>query len=113
MTSLKPSERERKRLAKRTEEQLALINKITPKRLLKSPSQKHSEAGRKRLNRGAVAPQTIPDDCRGCTQLGKCGKTLNNCEERSMVLRCKKCGTKVRARIIEGVVWETCPVCRG
>lgn len=108
-----PSDLARARLSKRAQEQVALSNNITPKRLLKSPSQKKSERAKakelKRAGVSAVAP--VPCDCFNCPK-EPCGNTLNDCEERAMVHRCLKCGNKVRHRIVVGSPWELCPICR-
>jgi len=108
-----PSELSRKRLDKRAQEQIALINNQVPERLRKTPSQKKSESGRKKFLKraGIAADPPIPCDCFGCSK-EPCGKTLNECEERAMVHRCWKCGVKVRHRIDPVKVWEYCPVCR-
>lgn len=116
MTPLKPADLARKRLAKRASDHIALANKITPKHLQKTPSQKKSEAGRKKfLKRAgiedAAGVETIQSDCRGCTKDCRFGNDLDICPERSLVLRCLKCGQKVRFRVITGVAWEYCPVC--
>lgn len=62
---LKPKQDDahRKKLAKRAKEHVALSNKITPDRLLKSPSQKRSENIRKKLrNRdGYKVPETFTE----------------------------------------------------
>jgi hypothetical protein len=47
----KPDDTHRAKLSRRAAEQIALVNKITPDRLLKSPSEKHSENIRKKLRR--------------------------------------------------------------
>ena len=112
----KPSERLRDKLAKRASDHIALANKITPKHLQKTPSQKKSEAGRKKyLKRAgikdAVGVEVVPSDCRGCTKDCRFGNDLEICPERSVVLRCKQCGQKVRFRVIQDVAWEYCPVC--
>jgi len=117
MTAKFPSDIARERLAKRARDHISLINKTTPKSMLKSPSQKRSEAGRKKyLKRAgikdAVGVEVIPSDCRGCTKDCRFGNDLDICTERSLVLRCKKCGQKVRFRVINGVAWELCPVCQ-
>jgi hypothetical protein len=108
-----PADLLRARLSKRAQEQVALSNNITPKRLLKSPSQRRSEAAKKkelkRAGVSAVAP--VPCDCYGCPK-EPCGKTLNGCEERAMVHRCARCGNKWRHRIVIGTPWEFCPLCR-
>ena len=55
----KPDDTHRKHLKKRTADHIALVNKIVPKSMLKSPSQKRSENVRKKLrNRdGCKCPQ--------------------------------------------------------
>lgn len=110
-----PADLARKRLDKRAQEQLSLINKITPKRLLKSPSQKRSEAGRKKeLKRGGIkgvcGVEDYPDDCHGCPEKKGCGKLLEMCGKPFAVHKCLGCGIRVRHRV-SGVVWEYCPVC--
>jgi len=45
----KPDDTHRKQLKKRTADHIALINKVVPKSMLKSPSQKRSENIRKKL----------------------------------------------------------------
>jgi hypothetical protein len=47
----KPDDVHRNKLTRRASEHIALVNKITPDRLLKSPSEKHSENMRKKLRR--------------------------------------------------------------
>jgi len=70
MTTKKPSDLARERLAKRAQEQLALVNKIVPKSLQKTPSQKRSEAGRKKyLKRAGVHEPEPPQDCFGCEKV--------------------------------------------
>lgn len=113
-TTKKPAELLREKLAKRAQDQLALVNKITPKRLQKTPSQKRSESGRKKFDKraGVKAPEP-PHDCYGCEK-DVPGKTcnLNTCAERAMVHRCLRCGLRVRHRIVEGKPWEYCVSCR-
>jgi hypothetical protein len=115
MPSKKPSDIARERLAKRAQEQLALVNKIVPKSLQKTPSQRRSEAGRKKyLKRAGVHEPEPPHDCFGCEK-DVPGKTcnLNTCQERAMVHRCLICGMRVRHRIVVGNPWLHCPSCRG
>lgn len=104
----------RKKLEKRARQQIALSNGITPKELIKSPSQKKSERmkakDRKRAGIKQVEPEP-PSDCRGCEKQCQYNSDLNICPERSFVVRCKQCGQKVRIRIINGVGYELCPVC--
>ena len=114
MTAKKPSELARARIAKRTRDHIALINKTTPKSMLKSPSQRKSEAGRKKYDkRAGVKTPEPPQDCYGCEQdvPGK-ACSINTCSERAMVHRCLKCGLKVRHRIVIGKPWEYCVSCR-
>ena len=117
MTALKPAELARARLAKRTRDHIALINKTTPKSMLKSPSQKKSERAKaKELKRAGVkiAPAPVPSDCRNCPSDPFCryNRDLSRCPENSMVVRCSKCGQKVRIRLVLGEPWEMCPVCQ-
>lgn len=117
MTSAKPADLARKRIAKRASDHVALANKVVPKSMLKSPSQRKSEAGRKKyLKRAgiktAAGAEIPPSDCRDCTKECKYDHDLDICPERSLVLRCRKCGQRVRFRVINGVAWELCPVCR-
>ena len=89
MPSKKPADLARERLAKRDREQLALVNKIVPKSLQKTPSQRRSEAGRKKyLKRAGVHEPEPPQDCVGCEK-DLPGKTcnINTCAERAMVHR--------------------------
>lgn len=53
----------KKKIAKRAKEHISLANKITPDRLLKSPSQKRSENMKKKLrNRdGYKVPETFKE----------------------------------------------------
>jgi hypothetical protein len=104
----------RKKLHKRARQQIALTSGVTPKELLKSPSQKKSERGRmKELKRaGVTAAPPIPEDCFGCSK-EPCGMKINNCSERAMVHRCLQCGQMWRHRIDPMKVWERCPICRG
>jgi hypothetical protein len=105
----------RKKLAKRAKQQIALISGVTPKELLRSPSEKRSIQARKKFaKRGGVKEAEPPQDCYGCEK-DVVGKTcnLNTCEERAMVHRCLICGQKVRHRIVAGNPWLHCPSCRG
>ena len=47
----KPDDVHRNKLTRRASEHIAMVNKITPSRLLKTPSEKHSESMRKKLRR--------------------------------------------------------------
>lgn len=104
----------RKKLSKRAKQQIALTSGVTPKELQKTPSQKRSESGRRKLLKRAGVQEdikTFPSDCRGCVKECKYDHDLERCPEMSLVLRCRICGQKVRFRIIHGVAWEYCPVC--
>ena len=90
------------------------IGRLTPSQT-KTPSQRKSEnARRKDAARAGVkfVQDHYPCDCWKCPS-EPCGKTLEQCGERSMVHRCKKCGAKVRHRIDPVEPWEYCPVCIG
>jgi hypothetical protein len=105
----------RKRLKKRAQESVALASGGTPKRLQKTPSQKKSEAMRKKLNRGVIinSLETIMSDCRSCGGLPGCDSDLSRCSMRSVTIRCGKCGQKVRVRIYDdGGERYLCPVCK-
>ena len=104
----------RKRLAKRAKQQIALISGVTPKELLRSPSEKRSIRAREKFaRRGGAKEAEPPQDCYGCEK-DVVGKTcnLNTCEERAMVHRCLICGSRVRHRISATAVWTVCPSCR-
>jgi len=116
---MKPSELSRLRLEKRAQEQIALSNNITPKRLLKSPSQKKSERAKaKELKRagvvaGSKAASEVepPCDCNGCP-MEPCGKTLKECDAVAIVARCSKCGERVLRRSNPEQGAYLCVVCR-
>lgn len=103
----------RRTLEKRAKEQIALTSGITPASLQKTPSQKRSENIRKKdaKRAGTKFIQThYPCDCNRCPN-EPCGKTLEECSEKSMVHLCKKCGAKVRHYVNPNAPWEYCPVC--
>lgn len=109
----------RKKFAKRARQQIALQSGVVPKELRKSPSEKKSERGQaKFLKRAGITKENdikvYPSDCRNCSKETNCQyeHNLEKCPERSLVLRCKQCGQKVRFRVITGVAWEVCPVCQ-
>lgn len=118
----KPDDLARERLTKRTRRTLILsgarIGKLSDSEK-KTPSQKRSENGKaKELKRSGVkniaGVEDIPDDCFDCPEkANRCGKMLEMCGKRHLVLRCKKCGIRVRARIDAVRVWTLCPICRG
>jgi hypothetical protein len=104
----------REQLNKRAEK--AMVESGKPVRKLtasekKTPSQRRSENMRKKLNRGVVEPEVIPEDCRDCPE-EPCGKTLKHCEKASLILRCRHCGQKIRFRVIHAVEWKECKECR-
>jgi hypothetical protein len=104
----------RKKLAKRGQDHIALVNKVTPKHLLKTPSQRKSERGKqKELKRAGVQSVSEPVffDCHTCPQR-PCGKIAQYCTERTIVLRCKGCGCKVRVYQDFEKPWMLCPVCQ-
>lgn len=110
---MRPDELLRKKLEKRTKEQLALTSGVTPPSLQKTPSQKRSENAKRKAAKKAGAKfvqHHCPCDCWKCPK-EPCGGSVEMCEERSMVHRCKKCGQSVRHRVDETEVWEYCPVC--
>ena len=82
---LSPAELLRKKLAKRQEQQVALANNITPKSMVKTPSQTRSERLKKKLSRGVVSEAAIINDCFDCPKKPGCAETLVTCPERSVV----------------------------
>lgn len=111
----KPHETLRQHLGSRTKKALIDLGKSVlgnlTKAQKKTPSQRKSEAMKKRLSRGTVEIKDLPEDCFECKKY-PCGKKIAQCEEPSIVHRCLKCGVKVRHRNEPGKVWEYCPVCR-
>jgi hypothetical protein len=102
----------REKCARRSKEAIAMAHGGVPKRLQKSPSQKKSEALKRKLNRTVLNPLgEVKEDCRDCTEY-PCGKKLVACDKPSMVRTCEGCGEKVRFRVIAMVSWKLCPVCR-
>jgi len=81
----------------------------------KPPSQKKSEAAKKKALRRAglkmVTPVAGGTDCHTCSKQ-PCGKTPDTCGERAMVHPCLKCGARVRHYIDPNVPWEYCPPCK-
>ena len=116
--TLKPHQLSRQKLAKRARDAIALASGTTPEHLRKTPSQKHSEAGKARERRRAGvknAEAPVPSDCRECPLDKACQNNhdLAKCSYNSVVVRCGQCGQKVRIRIVPGKEWERCPVCMG
>lgn len=108
----------RKKLAKRAKQQIALTSGVTPKELMKSPSQKKSERGRaKELKRAGVKEKheiEHPNDCRDCPDELTCAydRDLKRCHKPKLVVKCERCGIMVRIRLVLGQEWKYCPVCR-
>jgi len=92
-----PADLARACLSKRAQEQVALSNNITPKRLLKSPSQRRSEAAKKKeLKRAGVRADKLPmqEDCSGCPKY-PCGQKILACDAPTTRYQCKQCGVVV------------------
>lgn len=104
----------RKKFAKRTRQQIALTSGVTPKELLKSPSQKKSERGKmKELKRAGVSASYVkpPYDCNCCPK-EPCGQTMATCGVVGTTLQCSKCGGKYIRRSYPEQVVYLCPFCR-
>ena len=113
MTASKlPHQIARERLAKRAREQVALANGVTPKSMLKTPSQRKSEAGRKRLLKkaGIKTEKQLVKDCTGCPK-DPCGKKILACDAPSTRYQCKQCGVAVICYRTEPRP-DYCPPCR-
>lgn len=116
VASKKPADLARDRLNSRTRRVLIQagkkIGKLTDSEK-KTPSQRRSEAARKKDAKRAgvkVIDSTTGEDCHNCPKY-PCGKTVKSCGEKSMVHRCLKCGQRVLHRIDPNVPWELCVVC--
>ena len=115
--SKKPADLERERINRRTRKTLILagknIGRLTESEK-KTPSQRKSELGRKKLNRGIIKKEEpVPFDCSQCPDHVGCTKpSLDVCHRPSAVHKCLGCGIRVRHPIIPGMSWEYCPVCR-
>ena len=115
----KSDDTHRKHLKKRTADHIALVNKIVPKSMLKSPSQKHSEAAKKRerLRAGSYekscqkAASNLEFDCYTCSKF-PCGTDPRACYEPMILERCAGCGLPVRHYHDVVIKWTHCPVCR-
>ena len=109
-----PSENLRKHINTRTRKTVAQletkVGSLNPQEK-KSPSQKHSEAMRKKLNRGVVPPVTIGYDCNNCLKY-PCGETTRTCKELTRKNRCGKCGMVVVYRFVAEGEWKYCLPCR-
>ena len=114
----KADDAHRNRLAQRSRKALIEAGKTIGKlsdAQKKSPSQKSSEALRRKLNRGCTSADAIAGyDCRGCGTYDTCAfdHKLANCTSRAMTARCKQCGQKWTFRVIAEEKWEYCPKCR-
>ena len=115
----KADDRLRKNLTKRAKEHIALVNKIVPDRLLKSPSQKKSEAAKKKEARRAEAHEascskaaaTLMFDCYTCPKQ-PCGSLPEICDAPMILERCGKCGQPVRHYVDANLKWDVCQMCR-
>jgi hypothetical protein len=119
MTTKSPSELWRDHLAKRTRkariEAGEKIGHLTENEK-KTPSQRRSENGRKKLNRGGVVTSVhvanYPSDCHQCPTIGICTyKSLQECYRMSTSHDCKKCGKIFRHPVIPGASWIYCREC--
>jgi len=105
----------RKRLSTRTKVTLAQVSghtaKLTEAQKI-TPSERKSKSLRKKLARGVKVEEKINYDCYDC-QKKPCGKTLAECGELAITMRCVKCGTKARVRREPGDMVDEyrCPVC--
>lgn len=113
-----PAQLLREKLAKRSRKAMIeagnKIGRLTPSQKI-TPSQRKSENAKRRDAKRAGTKHIAvhyPCDCWKC-QKEPCGKSLEQCEEKSMVHRCKKCGQSVRHRVDANVPWESCPGCIG
>jgi hypothetical protein len=123
MTSKLPSETARARLEHRARKTLIETGKKGLGRLTeaqkKTPSQKRSEAGRRKLRRGSIASdiavQETSIDCHQCPSYTSCYNHLNlhTCHRRSDISECKRCGRIYQHPVIPGVSWIYCKDCEG
>ena len=117
--SPKPDDTHRTYLTRRAKEHVALVNKVLPKRLQKTPSQKRSENDKKRELRRAQrhdlscrkSANDIIFDCYTCLKY-PCGTDPVACYEPMILERCAGCGLPVRHYHDVVVKWTHCPVCR-
>jgi hypothetical protein len=99
---------------------VALVNKMVPDRLAKTPSQKRSESAKKReLKRAGkheescgAAATVLEYDCYTCSKY-PCGALPEQCDEPMLLERCSRCGKPVRHHIDADFKWELCQSCRG
>jgi hypothetical protein len=115
----KPDDAHRKHLTIRAKDHIALVNKIVPDHLLKTPSQKRSESAKKRERKRAgkyedscrAAAADLLFDCYTCPK-SPCGTPPEQCDEQMLLERCNKCGQPVRHFIDVDFKWIYCQVCR-
>ncbi len=100
-----------KKLQKRAETTRALISGVTPKTMVKSPSEKHSESLRKKLMRGRKPELEYQFDCNGCTEC-RGGHFLRTCQKPRRIEPCRNCGRLTMYRIDETKTFDQCPQCR-
>lgn len=112
MTAKKPADIARARLDKRTRNHIALVNKTVPKSMQKTPSQRRSESGRKKLLKkaGVKTVRNEMDDCTGCPK-NPCGKKILACMEPTTRYVCDHCGAFVVCYRTEPRP-KYCPICR-
>ncbi len=123
MTSKLPSEIAREHLERRAIKTLIETGKKGYGRLTeaqkKTPSQKRSEAGRKKLRRGSTASsvtvQGTETDCHQCPSKERCcyHLKLHTCHRKSDVSECKRCGRIYQHPVIPGLEWVYCKDCEG
>jgi hypothetical protein len=121
MTTKSPSELWRDHLTKRSRkariEAGEKIGKLTENEK-KTPSQRRSENGRRKLMRGAkessIPIQDAPVDCHQCPTQKSCTYSdLHVCFRLSAIHECKECGRRFRHPVIPGLSWIYCKDCEG
>lgn len=101
----------RNHLKTRADHAIALTNGMVPKALQKSPSEKHSEALRKKLLRGVKPEMEYQFECNGCTEC-RGGHFLRTCEKARRIEPCKNCGRMTMYRVDETKTFGLCPQCK-
>jgi len=115
----KPDDTHRTYLTRRAKEHVALVNKVLPKRLQKTPSQKRSENDKKRELRRAQrhdlscrkSANDIIFDCYTCSKY-PCGVDPVACDIIMPLDRCALCGLPVRHYDDKMQGWMYCKECR-
>ena len=115
----KPDDTHRTYLTRRAKEHVALVNKVLPKRLQKTPSQKRSENSKKRELRRAQqyerscrqSADNILFDCYTCPKY-PCGVDPVACDKIMPLDRCVLCGLPVRHYNDKTQKWVYCKDCR-